>query len=109
MGLSIWLGLFLPHLDQNSAWLSFFEVETAGPSEVDFPLSLRCRTDPTGVVGLWFLLSMNSVDMHTGLFLDLLSFLVTVCSPFPACFHFTSYIPPCRWRCKLESVERREA
>lgn len=69
------------HLDQN--WLSFFKVETAGPSEVDFPLNLRCLTDPTGVVGLWFLLSVNPVDMHMGLFLDPLSFLVTVCLPLP--------------------------
>lgn len=98
------------HLDQYSAWLSFFKVETAGPSEVDFPLSLRCLTDPTGVVGLWFLLSMNPVDMHRGLFLDPLSFLVTVC-PLPpdACFHLASFYPPSRWRCRLESVERQEA
>lgn len=104
-GLSCFL-LSEPHLDRNSTWHSF-GVETAGPSEVNFPLSPRYCTDRTGVVWLWFLLSVNPVDMRVGLFLDPpLSFLVTVCSPSPACFHSASYIPASRWRCKLESVER---
>lgn len=39
--------------------LSFLGVETSGSSEVDFPLSPRCCTDSMGVIGLWFLLSVN--------------------------------------------------
>lgn len=77
--------LFLrePHLDRNSTRLSFCEV--------DFPLSPRCRTDPTGVAGLWLLLSVNAVDICIGLLPDPLSLLVTVCSPNPARFHSTRH------------------
>lgn len=66
-------------------------METAGPCEVDFPLSPRCCTDPTGVAGSWFLLSVNAVDMRVGLLRDPLSLLVTVCSPCPACSHSTRH------------------
>lgn len=80
------LGCFsLREYQRNSTRFSFFRVETVGPSEVNLPLGPRYLTDPTGAVGFWFLLSVNPADMRVSLFLDPLSFLVTV-FPLPCLF-----------------------
>ena len=84
------LGCFLlrePHPDRSSTWLSFWGWRQLGHVRSTSLSVPDGRTDPTEVAGLWFLLSVNPVDMRVGLLPDPLSFLVTVCPPYPACFH----------------------